>query len=91
MSTSDHHAWRASNASELGGALAEVRRSQGMTQADMAEMIGVDRTYIARLESGLATRQVQRIFAILRDAGLELALAAKENPESDIDLSDSST
>ncbi|MHB8319658.1 MAG: helix-turn-helix transcriptional regulator [Acidimicrobiales bacterium] len=78
MSTSTHREWRASNSSELGSALAEVRRTQGATQADIAEQIGVDRTYVARMESGLSTRQMQRIFAILRDAGFELAIVERD-------------
>lgn len=78
MSTSTQRQWRVSNSSELGSALAEVRRGRGATQADIAEQIGVDRTYVARMETGLSTRYMQRIFAILRDAGFELEIVERD-------------
>lgn len=70
--------WRAATPGELGKALAGVRRSRGLNQTSLAEMLGVDRTYLARMEAGLSTRQLQRTFAALRVLGCELAVVERE-------------
>lgn len=71
------HEWVVSNPTELGRALSRVRRLEGMNQGDMATRIGVNRSYLARMENGLSTEQVQRIFAVLREVGYELAILKK--------------
>jgi transcriptional regulator with XRE-family HTH domain len=70
--------WRVSNPAELGRALARLRRSRGLTQEQMAAETGVHRSYLARMEAGLSTEQVQRIFALLRESGYELAIVPRE-------------
>lgn len=62
---------------ELGRALARIRRSRGLTQEQMAARIGVDRSYLARMENGLATEQLTRLFAVLRESGFEVDLVPR--------------
>ena len=71
--------WRASNGRELGRALARLRQQTGLTQEAMATRVGIERTYLTRMETGLATEQIQRVFAILREVGYELAIVARDN------------
>ena len=71
--------WRASNGRELGRALARLRQQTGLTQEAMATRVGIERTYLARMETGLTTEQLQRGFAILREVGYELAIVARDN------------
>jgi transcriptional regulator with XRE-family HTH domain len=71
--------WRASNGRELGRALARVRQQAGLTQEAMAARLGIERTYLARMETGLTTEQLQRVFAILREVGYELAIVGRDN------------
>jgi transcriptional regulator with XRE-family HTH domain len=71
--------WRASNGRELGRALARLRQQTGLTQEAMATRVGIERTYHTRMETGLATEQLQRVFAILREVGYELAIVARDN------------
>jgi transcriptional regulator with XRE-family HTH domain len=71
--------WRASNGRELGRALARLRQQTGLTQEAMATRVGIERTYLTRMETGLATEQLQRVFAILREVGYELAIVARDN------------
>ena len=71
--------WRASNGSELGRDLARLRQQTGLTQEAMATRVGIERTYLTRMETGLATEQLQRVFAILREVGYELAIVARDN------------
>ena len=68
---------RAANPTELGGALARARRDAGLTQQELADRAGFDRAYLSRMESGLATEQVQRLFLVLRALHLELAVSPR--------------
>ena len=40
-----------------------------MTQGDLAEAAGLDRTYLARMEAGMSTLQLQRALRALRRMG----------------------
>lgn len=59
-------------ASDLGAAVAEARAVAGRTQADLAGRIGVDRTYVARLENGHTTEQLERLFALFAELGVRV-------------------
>jgi transcriptional regulator with XRE-family HTH domain len=76
MSTSEVR--RASNPAELGRALARVRESSGLSQEALAARLGLHRSYLARMETGLSTEQLQRTFAFLRALGFELAVVERE-------------
>lgn len=39
----------------------------------------MDRTYLSRLEHGLATEQIKRTFAVLRELGLELTIQERDH------------
>lgn len=57
---------------DLGRTIAEGRYDRGLTQADLAALSQVDRTYLARLESGRTVQQVDRALALLRALDIEL-------------------
>lgn len=69
--------WRASDPKQLGRALARIRKEQGLRQQDLAARAGIHRSYLAELEIGTATEQLQRIFLLLRELGYELVLRPK--------------
>lgn len=46
---------------EVATALAEARKSAGMTQVELAELAGVSQAYIAKLESGDANPSIGNI------------------------------
>jgi transcriptional regulator with XRE-family HTH domain len=45
-----------------------------MTQADLAEKAGLQRSYLSELESGKETEQVKRLFRVLRELGVRMTL-----------------
>jgi serine/threonine protein kinase len=57
---------------QLGRVLAAARRERGLTQQQLADRMYLDRTYLARMENGLATEQVRRTLIALRELGFEL-------------------
>lgn len=42
----------------LGDKISEGRRLQGLTQEDLALLAGIDRAYVARIESGRANPSI---------------------------------
>lgn len=60
--------------SDVGLALAEARQAAGLTQAQLAEASGVDRTYLAKIEAGLSTLLVERSLRMLRRLGARVVV-----------------
>ncbi len=60
--------------SSLGDAVRHYRTEAGLTQAELAEMTGIQRSYLSELESGKETEQVKRLFRILRHLGVRMTL-----------------
>jgi len=59
---------------DLGLAVSEARRIAGLTQAQLSDNSGVDRTYLAKLESGLSTLLLDRAIRLLRRLGARLVV-----------------
>jgi len=66
--------WPVLDSKALGAALRDYRLSAGLTQAQVARQIGVDRQYVSELEQGKETEQLRRLFAAFKVLGLDLYL-----------------
>ena len=62
----------------LGLRVKELRAHKGLTQDELAERCGVFRTYLSRIESGLANPTLTVLHTLA--AGLEVALAQLLEP-----------
>jgi HTH-type transcriptional regulator / antitoxin HipB len=60
--------------SSLGEAIRHYRREAGLTQAQLAEMAGLQRSYLSELENGKETEQVKRLLRVLRQLGVRITL-----------------
>ncbi len=58
----------------LGDAIRHYRTAAGLTQAQLAEMAGLQRSYLSELESGKETEQLKRILRVLRQLGVRMTL-----------------
>lgn len=58
----------------LGDAIRHYRTAAGLTQAQLAEMAGLQRSYLSELENGKETEQVKRILRVLRQLGVRMTL-----------------
>lgn len=67
-------AYEAADAESFGRTIAERRKAQGLTQAELAGSIGVDRRVIGQLERGKPTVQLSIALAAARAVGLDPAL-----------------
>lgn len=58
----------------LGDAIRHYRTETGLTQAQLAEMAGLQRSYLSELETGKETEQLKRILRLLRQLGVRMTL-----------------
>lgn len=72
---------RVRSARDLGAVIAEARQLRGMTQADLAEATDIERTYLARLETGATVLLLDRVFRLCRRLGVELTATLPEGPD----------
>jgi HTH-type transcriptional regulator/antitoxin HipB len=66
--------FRLYSAASVGPAIRKYREEAGMTQAELADMAGLNRTYLSELEQGKETEQLRRILRILKVLGVRATL-----------------
>jgi transcriptional regulator with XRE-family HTH domain len=80
---SPRRTWVINYATDFGRTLAGVRRARGLTQEQLAELTGVSRTYLAKLETGSDTVELQRLVLALRRMGAEVTVALQDRPDAE--------
>jgi len=58
----------------IGDAIRHYRKEAGLTQAQLAELAGLRRSYLSELESGKETEQVKRVLRVLRQLGVRMTI-----------------
>lgn len=58
----------------LGAAVRHYRQELGLSQAELAERTGLNRTYLSNLEQGRETEQIKRILRLLKELGVRMTL-----------------
>lgn len=66
--------YRVYSAASLGDAIRHYRTEAGLTQAQLAEATGLQRSYLSELERGKETEQLARILRLLRHLGVRMTL-----------------
>ena len=56
---------------DFGFALQQVRMSRGLTQEELATLVGVPQSTVSQMESGKATKYLYRLLALAEATGLE--------------------
>jgi transcriptional regulator with XRE-family HTH domain len=70
--------FRIYSAGSIGAAIRHYRQQAGFSQAELADQVGLNRTYLADLERGEETEQVRRILRILRRLGVRMVIEKAE-------------
>lgn len=78
MATSAGREMTARSASALGRALRAERQAQGLTQSELAERSRTNRFSIAQLETGDATKAIEKLFDTLAALDLELVVRPRQ-------------
>lgn len=60
--------------SSLGDAIRHYRNEAGLTQAQLAELAGLHRSYLSEMESGKETEQLRRLLRVLKQLGVRMTL-----------------
>jgi transcriptional regulator with XRE-family HTH domain len=78
MTTSAEHPendkFRIYTPASLGIALRHYREQAGLSQAQLADSVGLHRSYLSELEQGKESEQVKRILRLLRHLGVRMVL-----------------
>ncbi|HEV3322253.1 MAG TPA: helix-turn-helix transcriptional regulator [Solirubrobacteraceae bacterium] len=66
--------FRLYTAASVGPAIRHYREAAGLTQEQLAEMAGLNRSYLSELEQGRETEQMRRIIRLLKLLGVRATL-----------------
>jgi len=66
--------FRLYGAASIGPAIRHYRKEAGLTQSQLAEMAGLNRTYLSDLEQGKETEQIRRILRTFKLLGVRATL-----------------
>lgn len=55
---------------ELGARLRSVRKAQGITQVQLAALVGTGTRFISELENGKASAEIGKIMAVVQALGM---------------------
>lgn len=77
MSDSADMEYVVQNEGLFGPALQEFRLQAGVPQADLAERLGLHRSYLSSLENGRSTVAMRALMRAFRELGLEVVVRPK--------------
>lgn len=66
--------FRLYSAASLGPAIRHYREQAGLSQAELAELAGLNRSYLSELEQGKETEQLRRVLRVLKLLGVRATL-----------------
>lgn len=79
MSTIPPRSWVIRSPSDVGRAIAGIRALRRLRQEDLATQTGIDRTYLAKLEAGASSIQLERALRALRRMGATVTITLAES------------
>lgn len=69
------------SSADLGRAVATMRKARGLSQAEVADLLGVDRTYVAKIERGHSSPLLDLLLHALADLGGTLVVDFDEGAD----------
>lgn len=73
-SQAEEKPYRVYTGASIGPAIRHYRLEAGLTQAELAELVGLSPSYLSRLETGEGTEELRRVVRILRQLGVRMTL-----------------
>lgn len=67
---------------DLGRAIAELRHARGLSQQELADQLGIERSYVSKLEGGRFSRVLDLLIEAASRLGGEIAVEASAPPAS---------
>jgi transcriptional regulator with XRE-family HTH domain len=75
--------WTIHAGADFGRAIADLRRRQGLTQAQLAEQSGLSRDYLAHLEAGRTSKSLDHLLRTLRRSGATVTVSLLEDDDGE--------
>jgi transcriptional regulator with XRE-family HTH domain len=63
---------------DLGRAVAELRRARELSQSGLAERLGLDRSYVTKLERGHSSPLLDLVFDVLAELEATVAIGERD-------------
>lgn len=70
------------NAADIGAAIRGTRNQAEMTQAELAQLAGISRPYLAQIEGGRTSRLLDLLLDLMRLLDLELIIRRRTSPDA---------
>lgn len=74
---------RVTSPDKLAVALKEARTNQGMTQKDVAQLVGIKQATVSALENHPEKSRVETLFRLLAALGLELYVTGRDSVQGE--------
>ncbi|MBD5787519.1 helix-turn-helix domain-containing protein [Cellulosimicrobium terreum] len=65
------------SARDIGDTVRRARRTRGLTQAQLADELGITRQYLSELENGVDNLYITRLFEVLGELDLTMRLESR--------------
>ncbi len=62
---------------DLGNIIRQTRKSQGLTQSELAGLSGVGITFLSNIENGKETAEIGKVLIVANTLGLDLFAARR--------------
>jgi HTH-type transcriptional regulator/antitoxin HipB len=63
---------------DLGHFVAQARRRHGLSQAALADELGLTRQYVSEVETGVSNLYIRRLFEMFDELGIEVRLHERD-------------
>ena len=73
---------------DVGRAIGELRRASGLTQTELAGLVGLDAKYISKIESGRTVTLLEHELRILRRLGASITIEMPDPSVPDPSVAD---
>jgi DNA-binding XRE family transcriptional regulator len=70
--------YRIYTGASIGPAIRHYRLEAGLTQAQLADLVGLTPSYLSRLETGQGTEELRRVVRLLKQLGVRMTLQHAE-------------
>lgn len=68
---------------ELGLVLRDLRRRRGLTQAALADVLGVSRRWVNQVEQAKTNADISTVLRALKELGVEISVVPRATPTRD--------
>lgn len=65
------------DAKDIGELLRRARKRQGLTQQELADLVGVGVRFVSEVERGKGSAEIDRVIELLRGVGIDVFLQAR--------------